>query len=39
MKPMNFDVQWGTSAAENYYFGGQKMLTVTTMLYQYVISG
>ena len=30
MKPMNVDVQWSTSTAENYYFGGQKILTVTT---------
>jgi hypothetical protein len=32
MKPLNADVQWSTSIAENYYFGGQKILTVTTKL-------
>ena len=32
MKPMNADVQWSTSIAENYYFGGQTILTVTTKL-------
>jgi hypothetical protein len=30
MKPMIVDVQWSNSTAENYYFDGQKMSTVTT---------
>ena len=26
---MNVDVQWNTSTAENFYFGGEKKMTVT----------
>jgi hypothetical protein len=29
---MNADMLWSTSTAENYYFGGQKILAVKTKL-------